>query len=49
MSGQAETAFNGVVKVTGSTDACARHKRGVFRSKEGRLELGLTDYTAFRK
>jgi hypothetical protein len=49
MSDQAETAFNGVVKVTGTTDARARHKRGVFHCKEGRLELGLADYTAFRK
>jgi hypothetical protein len=37
---QAETVFNGVVKITGTTDLRARHKRGVFRNKEGRLAGG---------
>ena len=29
--------------------APARHDRGVFRNKEGRLELALADYAAYRE
>jgi hypothetical protein len=35
--------------MTGITDPRARHGRGVFRKKEGRLELTLADNAAYRE
>jgi hypothetical protein len=37
------------MKTTSNTNPRAPHERGTFRNKEGRIELALADYAAYRE